>query len=336
MKLLYCGLYYDYGHSDRGPSFEEINIGDALRHMDGVDLTCFHFDLVRQQGHNVDAEFVSLVRREQPDLTLIVLFEDDFSTEALEEARRHTTLVSWGCDDHWRFQTGYMQRYAPHFDCCITTYRHSVPDYSACGQTNVVVGQWGCNQHFFRPRDGTYLYDVSCVGQNYGPRKTIMDHLWREGISVTLFGRNWPRTRRGWKRGLRFTLFGRGWTDARYAEFEELPTIYSRSKINLCLSNNMTGVDNIKGRNFEAPACRGFLISGPARDLDEYFEIDKEVVIYRDLDDLVYKIQYYLEHEKERENIAKAAYERCMKEHTYDKRFRSIFDQVAPGWDSRR
>lgn len=108
--------------------------------------------------------------------------------------------------------------------------------------------------------------------------------------------------------------------------------IYERSKINPCLTNNMAGVDNIKGRNFEIPACGGFQISGPARDLEEYFVVGKETEVYRDLEDLTMKIQYYLEHDDEREVIARAGYERAVKDHAYDKRFAAIFDEIVPGW----
>lgn len=328
MKLLYCGVYHDYGKAERGPSFEEVNIGDALRRMQGLEVISFHFDVIQHRSGDVNTEFVALIRRERPDMTLIVLAYDDFDPQALDQARKHTTLVSWGCDDHWRFRTGYMQRYAPHFDFCITTYRPAVQDYQAVGQPNVIVSQWGCNHRFFRPSTEGYLYDVSFVGQNYGPRLEIINHLWRHGINVTVFGRRWPGTRRGWKRGLRFMLFGENPAKAGYADYCDLPEIYGRSKINLCLNNNMTGIDNIKGRNFEVPACRGFLLSGPAYGLEEYFEIGKEVVVYQNADDLADKITYYLQHDKEREQIAQAGYECALRDHTYEKRFSDILSAL--------
>ena len=329
MKVLYCGLYHDYGQPNRGLDTNLTCIADALRHMPGVELLTFHFDVAQHLGQDVDAEFLSIVERELPDLTLVVLFHDDISVDALARARRFTTLVSWGTDDHVEFDTGYMQRYAPHFDYCITTYKQSVPWYVAAGQPNVIVSQWGCNHHFFHPSDKGYLYDVSFVGMNYGPRLQVINHLWSRGIRVAVFGHNWPQTRHGWRRGLRFTLFGKGWVKPRWVEHTEMVEIYGRSKINLCLNNNITGVENIKGRNFEVPGCCGFLLSGPAQNLEEYFEIGKEVVVYEDPDDLAKKIRYYLKHEDDREAIAQAGYERVLRDHTYEKRFEQIFSIIT-------
>ena len=196
MKLLYCAHYHDYGYEDRGPSFEEVNIGDSLRHMKGLETIDFYYDVIEHQGRDVNTELISVLKREQPDITLVVLSKDQINPQTLDEARRLSTIVSWGCDDHWRFQTGYMQRYAPHFDYCITTYKDAISDYQASGQPNVIISQWGCNPRIFHPTAGDYLYDVSFVGQNYGPRLDIINHLWKRGINVRVFGRRWPKRRR--------------------------------------------------------------------------------------------------------------------------------------------
>jgi len=326
MKLLYCALYHDYGYPDRGPSFEEMNIGDCLRHMEELAVVDFHFDTVQHQGRDVNAEFLSVLAKERPEVALVVLYEDHISPQALDEARKLTTLLSWGCDDHWRFETGYMQRYASHFDCCITTCEDAIPSYEAAGQPNVIVSQWGCNPHVYRPSPGTCIYDVSFVGQNYGPRQEIINYLWKRGVDVAVFGRGWPPL--GWKHRPFSLLTSSRRVPGSYVSWRQVVKIYGRSKINLCLSNNVTGIENIKGRNFEVPACRGFLISGPARGLEEFFEIGREVVVYNDLDDLADKIVYYLADDDEREAIAEAGYERTIRNHTYEQRFRQILATI--------
>jgi len=40
---------------------------------------------------------------------------------------------------------------------------------------------------------------------------------------------------------------------------------------------------------------------------------------------MINKIKYYLEHNEEREAIARASYERTLHNHTYEKRFNHIF-----------
>jgi spore maturation protein CgeB len=91
--------------------------------------------------------------------------------------------------------------------------------------------------------------------------------------------------------------------------------------------------DQIKGRNFEVPGCGGFLLTGMAENLGQYYEIGKEVVCFDDRYDLIEKIRYYLKHENERAAIAQAGYERTMLDHTYVRRFSEIFKQVGmPGF----
>jgi spore maturation protein CgeB len=90
--------------------------------------------------------------------------------------------------------------------------------------------------------------------------------------------------------------------------------------------------DQIKGRNFEVPGCGGFMLTGMAENLGQYYEIGKEVACFDDRHDLIDKVRYYLKHEDEREAIAQAGYERTMRDHTYPRRFSEIFEQLGmPG-----
>lgn len=90
--------------------------------------------------------------------------------------------------------------------------------------------------------------------------------------------------------------------------------------------------EQIKGRNFEVPGCGGFVMTGRADNLDQYYEHEKEIVCFDNRDDLVDKIRYYLAHERERAAIAQAGYERTLREHTYAHRFTDIFSQMGmPG-----
>ena len=123
-------------------------------------------------------------------------------------------------------------------------------------------------------------------------------------------------------------MFGRS-PAGGYVPYEQVVGIYGRSRINLCLNNNVTGIDNIKGRNFEIPACRGFVISGPARGLEEFFDIGEEIIVYHLPDDVTNKILYYLQHDDERKAIAQAGYNRAIREHTYQRRFRDIFAHIG-------
>jgi len=77
-------------------------------------------------------------------------------------------------------------------------------------------------------------------------------------------------------------------------------------------------------RMFEATACGSLLITQEVPYLDELFEIGKEIVVYSTMRELTEKIDYYLEHDKEREKIARAGQRRTLRDHTYKNRVKDI------------
>jgi spore maturation protein CgeB len=114
----------------------------------------------------------------------------------------------------------------------------------------------------------------------------------------------------------------------------EMVQMYSRSKINLgfssCGETHKTGerVLQVRLRDFEVPMSGGFYMVEYMEELEEFFEIGKEVVCYTDVEDLADKIKYYLRHDAEREAIRLAGRRRCLRDHTWKKRFADAFGQM--------
>lgn len=77
------------------------------------------------------------------------------------------------------------------------------------------------------------------------------------------------------------------------------------SKINL---------DTYTRRCFEIPATKTLMVAPYTEEIAAMYEEGREVVFYRSKQEFVEKIQYYLEHEEEREKIAIAGYERLVRE----------------------
>ena len=118
---------------------------------------------------------------------------------------------------------------------------------------------------------------------------------------------------------------------------EEMVKMYSRSKINLgfssCGNTHKEGerILQVRLRDFEVPMSGGFYMVEYMEELEEFFEIGKEIVCYRDRDDMVEKVKYYLEHEDEREAIRRAGRERCLRDHTWQKRLADSFAAMGLG-----
>ncbi|MBU1626087.1 glycosyltransferase [bacterium] len=81
-------------------------------------------------------------------------------------------------------------------------------------------------------------------------------------------------------------------------------------------------------RLYEATGVRTLLVTDYKDNLGELFIPGKEVVAYRDADEAVEQISYYLTHEEERKQIAAAGQQRTLKEHTYFHRMTEMVEIV--------
>ena len=70
--------------------------------------------------------------------------------------------------------------------------------------------------------------------------------------------------------------------------------------------------DTYTRRCFEIPVTKTLMVSTYTDDIASMFKEDKEIVFFRNEEEFVNKIKYYLNHEKERKNIAEAGYHRVM------------------------
>ena len=84
----------------------------------------------------------------------------------------------------------------------------------------------------------------------------------------------------------------------------------------------------IKGRVFEVPGCRGFLLTENSPYLDKYFEIDKELITFNSLDEAKDKINFYLKNYNLTKKISELGYLKVINEHTYEKRFLEIYKKI--------
>jgi len=119
-----------------------------------------------------------------------------------------------------------------------------------------------------------------------------------------------------------------------FLDQSDIENLFKYSKINLGFSRMMgddpdkPGVNQVKLRDFEVPLSGGFYLAEKAPDYDELFEIGSEVETWSTHDELLEKINYYLDHEEERKKVAKAGHERAIKYHTWEVRFKALFDKL--------
>jgi spore maturation protein CgeB len=310
LRLLYVAQKLDYGNPARGFSYEENHFLPALAGL-GFDIVRFDsLTLLRRLGKQAASDLlVELAFRYRPELAFFVLFRDDFDADAVRELRRLGCVTfNWFADDHWRFE-GFSSRWAPYFTWAITTDPRAVVRYRERGIANVIRSQWGVNHRLYRPLDRPRQFDVTFIGQPHGDRRAILRALRGQGIAAEAWGYGWPRGKLSTRRAVE---------------------VINESAVNLNLSKAVTrGVDQIKGRDFEVPACRALLLTQQVEALEEYYELGAEVLTYDGLDDLVARIRWVLSHPADADRIREAGYRRVQRDHTYERRFTEIFRQAG-------
>ena len=131
--------------------------------------------------------------------------------------------------------------------------------------------------------------------------------------------------------GKRFLHVG-GDGDTGTVRGNDLNRIYAKSRIAVgdSLNIDFNYPYYTSDRLFESTGRGGFTIYPRIKGLEEYFVDEEEIVFYEhgNLKDLEEKINYYLEHDEERESIRMAGNKRTKSDHTYVNRWSTILKEL--------
>lgn len=315
LRVLYLGMQWDYGDRNRGTSFEHDNFYPALLSWDKVS-ELKHFDFAEMANNHGVAKMSEALKKTvdefKPDALFSVFFEPNHDpTKSVIKNISETTpckTINWFCDSHYRYEN-FDSQWAPYLSFCVTTSEVSYQRYRADGFGNKVIkSQWFASPSYRKIEGMAKDVPVSFVGQPHGDRRQVITYLSTQGVSCQCFGHGWGKR----------------------LSFSEMVDMFNKTKVNLNLNNAADArFKQIKGRNFEVPACGGFLITGVSENLSEYYTFGKEIVTYDGVHDLAEKVKYYLQHDSEREAVADAGYKRTMREHTSSHRLDAIFSKAG-------
>lgn len=174
---------------------------------------------------------------------------------------------------------------------------------------------------------------------------------WIEGISpnkdVVFVGsreyhREWPWRHQliDWLKrtyGDRFTHVGKDGTGI--VRGHDLNNLYTHSKVAVgdSLIKNFTYEYYWSDRLYETIGRGGFIIFPYIKGLEDEFvlededELKQELVTYKlgDFDDLKRKIDYYVEHDEEREAIRRRGFDKVVNNYTYKHRWQTILETIS-------
>lgn len=108
---------------------------------------------------------------------------------------------------------------------------------------------------------------------------------------------------------------------------EELAQIYNSSMINLNIT--LQGKSSINYRVFEVLAAGGFLLTDEREDVKKYFEVSKHLETYKNTQDLIDKIDFYLNNLTIAKKIASLGKFEVIENHNFSARAGSILKEIA-------
>lgn len=107
----------------------------------------------------------------------------------------------------------------------------------------------------------------------------------------------------------------------------EMPKVFYLSKINLNITSRSIE-SGIPLRVWDIMSVGGFCLTNYQIELEEYFDIGKDLEVFHDLKELEEKIDYYLTHEDQRVRIAINGYKKVREKHGLKGRMQNVLDFI--------
>lgn len=161
------------------------------------------------------------------------------------------------------------------------------------------------------------IYDVTFVG-GFTPQHAKATRILEQAATKTRID--------VWGRGAEFLSPGSPLRKHYHGEAWGLDMYKILAQSKITLNRHISVSDGYANnmRLYEATGMGAMLITDRKKNLNDLFEVGREVVEYSSPDDLIKKIDYFLKHDKERDKIANAGQKRTLASHTYKKRMEEL------------
>jgi hypothetical protein len=230
---------------------------------------------------------------------------------AIRKSRPRIVIAGYSADDMAARHNSseYFTAGLRFYDVFFTNKSYNVAELSAMGCPRVVFNGNGYDPHLHRPvtlteeEQRVYGAGVGFVGTYEEDRARQMLFLERHGVPVRIFGNDWDKCRER----ASFSIPIRPGTVA-----EEYTKAVCGAAINLGFLRKINR-DLQTTRSVEIPACGSFMLAERTDEHRALFEEGKEAEFFTSKEELLEKARYYLSHPEERQRVAEAGRQRCLR-----------------------
>lgn len=313
-------------HADAWPLYEKLQ-GSIKGAGPAAQLSGLYTQFLSEWTYAQVAEF-------NPEIC-IVLAQAPVAPTFPDRLRKHGIVTAFWYVENWR-HLPYWRDIARHYDY----FFHIQP-----GEFETKLDEAGCRRHAF--------VQTACDPDLHRPVTLAADERAHFECDLSFAGAGYYN-RINFFKGLgdyNFKIWGVSWPDRHVAKLlvdgetrfdsETFMKIVAGSRINLNLhsSSSKPGVDPdcdaINPRVFEIAAAGGFQLCDPCTGLDQLFDFETELPVYRDLKELREKIDYFLANPEARTRFAEAGRRRVLAEHTYTHRAEAMLGHIFRAYGTR-
>lgn len=259
---------------------------------------------------------------------LFVIKGNEIKPKTIKDIKKkypNIKLINFSLDDMYarHNRSFYYTHSIKLYDLVVTTKSYNLNELPLLGSRNIMFVYQGFSKDIHKPiyNSNLFKHDILFIGYPEKERIESILYLAKNGFQIDIYGypNAWEKSNIKHKNIVNHknSLFGEKYSEA-----------ISNSKITLCFLRKINR-DLHTSRSIEIPACKGFMIAERTNEHLDLFEENKEAVYFSNDCELLEKVKYYLENEKERLSISNNGYHKCInKDYSYDNRIIEILKKV--------
>jgi spore maturation protein CgeB len=272
----------------------------------------------------------------RPDVMLVFNGLQYVSAETVQRIKEEgIRTIVWMTDDpYYADESGTIARW---YDTVVTQELRCVSLYRELGCPDVHYAPFAASTSIYKPMTVglPYHHDICFLGSGYRNRIELFD-----AIAPYLASRKTVIAGRWWDRLGSYGLLKSSIRDNEaWQTPEETVRLYNGAKIvinchraadddEINRNANRIAAYSPNPRTFEINACGAMQLVDSRDDLDRFYKPGVEIDTYSSPEELVQKLMYYLQNERERRQIAWNGLARTLREHTYTARLDGLLGAI--------
>lgn len=268
----------------------------------------------------LNQELMTKVKQLKPDVCFVIGGQRTLPETVARIRQLGVKIALWTTDVPEDFEN--ILAAAPHYDHLFCAGTEAVDIFNAKGFNRNSWVPFACDPFYHKPVALTesekkeYGHDAVFVGSCYPNRAQQLESI--ADLDIAIWGPYWDE------------LDDQSKLKAKCVSvkmnYDQWVKIYSAAKIVLVTHyyNPQVPCHQASPKLFEAMACGSFVLVDDQKDVRALFQDGKQVVFFKDAQDLRDKIQYYAAHDKERNVIAQEGQREVLNKHNYRHRFQQM------------